>query len=242
MLLLRPVLLASILPVSAFHNTRNNGPSFRKMVSTFMVQPSKREPFVPVGNEIVPLADTITPAERIMPQRSSKSGDNNGINLLLSSGSIAGALAYWRQERTGGSPNVDSSAMNAAGSNTEKKETVENSMAAKAEDSSAMNAAGSNTEKKETVENSMAAKAEEYVPSVALEGSTLSSPRSIKLTKALKLVKEGQMKKRDFVSSRIYRLARKINPGTECDSEESCELELDSADPTLIEMAEDGLY
>ena len=215
MLLLRPVLLASILPVSAFHNTRNNGPSFRKMVSTFMVQPSKREPFVPVGNEIVPLADTITPAERIMPQRSSKSGDNNGINLLLSSGSIAGALAYWRQERTGGSPNVDSSAMNAAGSNTEKKETVE---------------------------NSMAAKAEEYVPSVALEGSTLSSPRSMKLTKALKLVKEGQMKKRDFVSSRIYRLARKINPGTECDSEESCELELDSADPTLIEMAEDGLY
>ena len=242
MLLLRPVLLASILPVSAFHNTRNNGPSFRKMVSTFTVQPSKREPFVPVGNKIVALADTITPAERIMPQRSSKSGDNNGINLLLSSGSIAGALAYWRQERTGGSPNVDSSAMNAAGSNTEKKETVENSMAAKAEDSSAMNAAGSNTENKETVENSMAAKAEEYVPSVALEGSTLSSPRSLKLTKALKLVKEGQMKKRDFVSSRIYRLARKINPGTECDSEESCELELDSADPTLIEMAEDGLY
>ena len=242
MLLLRPVLLASILPVSAFHNTRNNGPSFRKMVSTFTVQPSQREPFVPVGNKIVALADTITPAERIMPQRSSKSGDNNGINLLLSSGSIAGALAYWRQERTGGSPNVDSSAMNAAGSNTEKKETVENSMAAKAEDSSAMNAAGSNTEKKETVENSMAAKAEEYVPSVALEGSTLSSPRSMKLTKALKLVKEGQMKKRDFVSSRIYRLARKINPGTECDSEESCELELDSADPTLIEMAEDGLY
>ena len=242
MLLLRPVLLASILPVSAFHNTRNNGPSFRKMVSTFTVQPSKREPFVPVGNKIVALADTITPAERIMPQRSSKSGDNNGINLLLSSGSIAGALAYWRQERTGGSPNVDSSAMNAAGSNTEKKETVENSMAAKAEDSSAMNAAGSNTENKETVENSMAAKAEEYVPSVALEGSTLSSPRSMKLTKALKLVKEGQMKKRDFVSSRIYRLAQKINPGTECDSEESCELELDSADPTLIEMAEDGLY
>ena len=123
MLLLRPVLLASILPVSAFHNTRNESPSFRKMVSPFTLQSSKSEPFVPVGNKIVALADTRTPTERIMPQRSSKSGDNNGINLLLGSGSIVGVLAYWRQERTGGGPNVDSSAMNTAVSNTEKKET-----------------------------------------------------------------------------------------------------------------------
>ena len=150
-----------------------------------------------------------------MPQRSSKSGDNNGINLLLGSGSIVGVLAYWRQERTGGGPNVDSSAMNTAGSNTEKKETVE---------------------------NSMAAKVEEYVASAALKESKLSSPRFMNITEALKLVKEGQVRKRDFISSRIYRLARKINPGTECDSEESCALELDSADPTLIDMAEDGLY
>ena len=50
----------------------------------------------------------------------------------------------------------------------------------------------------------------------------------------------GEMGKREFLKSRMYRLAKKVNPATTCDDEESCEIELDEADPTLVDMAKKG--
>ena len=55
-------------------------------------------------------------------------------------------------------------------------------------------------------------------------------------------VTEGKMGKREFVGSRLYRLAKKVNPATTCEDEESCEIELEEADPALVEMAKQGLY
>lgn len=59
---------------------------------------------------------------------------------------------------------------------------------------------------------------------------------------ALEKVMSGDMGKRDFLKSRVYRLARKINPGTDCNSEDECLVEVGSADPFLVEMAERGEF
>ena len=57
---------------------------------------------------------------------------------------------------------------------------------------------------------------------------------------ALNQVMAGDMGKREFVKSRIIRLARKIDPMSQCKDEEECAIELDTADPALVEMAEKG--
>ena len=66
------------------------------------------------------------------------------------------------------------------------------------------------------------------------------NPRLVKFGKAFKQVVGGEMGKREFLKSRMYRLAKKVNPATTCDDEESCEIELDEADPTLVDMAKKG--
>jgi hypothetical protein len=45
------------------------------------------------------------------------------------------------------------------------------------------------------------------------------------------------MRKRDFFRSRIVRVSRKLNPGSDCASDEECLVELDGADPTDVTMA-----
>ena len=89
-------------------------------------------------------------------------------------------------------------------------------------------------------------KAEEAVDEIAAVKTPTqgygSNPRLVKFTKAVKQLMDGEMGKREFLKSRAYRIARKVNPATTCDDEESCEIEIDEADPTLVEMAEDGKF
>ena len=78
-------------------------------------------------------------------------------------------------------------------------------------------------------------------PATMQQGSG-SNPRLVKFSKAVKQVMAGEMGKREFLKSRAYRIAKKVNPATTCDDEESCEIEIDAADPTLVQMAKEGAY
>eukprot|EP00613_Pedinella_sp_CCMP2098_P069578 CAMPEP_0171929994 /NCGR_PEP_ID=MMETSP0993-20121228/28153_1 /TAXON_ID=483369 /ORGANISM="non described non described, Strain CCMP2098" /LENGTH=140 /DNA_ID=CAMNT_0012569669 /DNA_START=17 /DNA_END=439 /DNA_ORIENTATION=- len=64
----------------------------------------------------------------------------------------------------------------------------------------------------------------------------------VNLKSAIKAVFAGTMGKRDFVASRVVRLAHKINPGSDCGSDDDCLVEIDTADPALVEMAEQGEF
>jgi len=66
--------------------------------------------------------------------------------------------------------------------------------------------------------------------------------KKFKFTDAVKRVKSGKMRKRDFVASRVRRLADKVYPGSKCETINECELELEGADPWLVKMAEDGEF
>eukprot|EP00617_Octactis_speculum_P014017 CAMPEP_0185753702 /NCGR_PEP_ID=MMETSP1174-20130828/12421_1 /TAXON_ID=35687 /ORGANISM="Dictyocha speculum, Strain CCMP1381" /LENGTH=232 /DNA_ID=CAMNT_0028431669 /DNA_START=336 /DNA_END=1034 /DNA_ORIENTATION=+ len=81
------------------------------------------------------------------------------------------------------------------------------------------------------------------MPAKAAEDGDDNAPlgrknENIRMKDAVSLVKQDKMRKRDFVSSRIIRLARKIDPFEECKTETECEVFISSSDPALVEMME----
>lgn len=77
--------------------------------------------------------------------------------------------------------------------------------------------------------------ASERTENVARNTPTESS--KIRFLDAIKLVLTGNMRKRDFFKSRFFRIVKKINPNTTCESEEECIMEMDNQDPTEIALA-----
>jgi len=65
----------------------------------------------------------------------------------------------------------------------------------------------------------------------------LEKASNIRFWDALKIVVSGGMNKRDFLKSRYYRIAKKVNPSTNCGSEEECLIELQGSDPTPVALA-----
>lgn len=92
---------------------------------------------------------------------------------------------------------------------------------------------------------------------VFLAGTTDTSapPATIGFKSAFQQVTRGEMGKRAFVKSRVRRLAdklggaaaatavgvaHKVDPDTDCASEAACLVELETADPFLVDMAKKG--
>jgi hypothetical protein len=76
-----------------------------------------------------------------------------------------------------------------------------------------------------------------------IKGVQRSSPsRKIPLNSAFKQVLSGEMGKRDFLMSRVYRLANKINPGTRCNSAEECLVEVSETKTNIFNMKISNLY
>jgi hypothetical protein len=84
---------------------------------------------------------------------------------------------------------------------------------------------------------------------------TSAPPATIGFVSAFQQVTRGEMGKRVFVKSRVRRLANKlgggaaatavgvahkVDPGTDCASEAECAVELETADPFLVDMAKKG--
>jgi len=65
---------------------------------------------------------------------------------------------------------------------------------------------------------------------------------SINFFDAFKLVSSWRLRKRDFVKSRFYRIAKKVNPATLCDSDDGCLIEIRESDPTLVALALKDTY
>ena len=200
----------------------------------------------------------------------SKPGVSNDGAFILTSGSVAGLLAYWRVDRTGGDPIANAKkakeevAGAAAPSQEEAKPIVEKEEKKKAkEEIAAEEVAAPAVEATQVVveEAAPAAPAVPFknpvkkpvlpvasAPVVKVEKPVfrlpppVANPRLVRFQNAFKQVTEGKMGKREFVGSRLYRLAKKVNPATTCEDEESCEIELEEADPALVEMAKQGLY
>ena len=65
-----------------------------------------------------------------------------------------------------------------------------------------------------------------------------SSPYSdVKTWSAFKNAWKGDMRKRDFLKSRVMRIAKRINKNSACISDDECLLEIDDVDPVDITMA-----
>jgi len=59
----------------------------------------------------------------------------------------------------------------------------------------------------------------------------------VKKWDALKVMWSGRLRKRDFIKSRWYRISRRVNPWSQCSSEEECLIELKEANADRVGLA-----
>ena len=59
----------------------------------------------------------------------------------------------------------------------------------------------------------------------------------IKFMDAFKMMSRGSMRKRDFFKSRMRRVAQKINPYSDCHTDQECLVETREANPTDVVLA-----